>query len=139
MIFNNEVPGEIAKYFRDSYFFCLHKDANDPSKLRSIAVPSALRHAVTSHVTKTYKGHVAQKLLPYQYAVGVEGGMDFVIKTVRLAIEKYITTLFETGRTPSCAIVFAGILNMFNVVSREELMDTIRMDFPEMLSLTHLI
>ena len=82
LIFNNKVPERIAKYFRDSYLFCLHKDINDKSRLRPIAVPSALRRAVALHVAKTCKGRFAQRLLPQQYAVGVEGGMDFIIKTV---------------------------------------------------------
>ncbi len=56
----------------------------DPSE-----TPTAIRRIIASHVARTLCQKFANHLLPYNYAVGVPDGSDFVVKAMQLAIEKY--------------------------------------------------
>ena len=111
LVYNNIVPKEIGQYFTDTYLFCLYKDPHNLTKLRPLRVPSALRRIVASHVAKTGVTRFAQHLLPFNFAVRVDGGMDFVIKTMQLSIEKFITQRQEQDppQLPTRAALFADI------------------------------
>jgi hypothetical protein len=67
----------------DVYLFCLHKDASDHSKLRSLGIPTAIRQIIASHVAQSLKTKLAFHLLPYNYAVGVPDSSSFVIKAMQ--------------------------------------------------------
>ena len=47
--------------------------------------------------------------------------MDFIISTVRLGVEKYITKRQEDGLLPTRVLLSIDIKNMFNAVSRQKL------------------
>ena len=112
-------------YSRDSYLFCLYKDPEDLTKLCPIGIPSAIRQIITSHVADSTRQQFARRIPPYNYAVGVDGGMDFTIKSMQLSIEKYIQIPQQEGSLPTRAVVFADISNMFTSVSRKSLMNII--------------
>ena len=82
LVFRGLLPPEIAIYFTDAYLFLLHKDPDDPTKLRPIAIPSGMRRITTSHTMTSYRQLFAIDMLPLNYAIGVDDGMDFIIKTV---------------------------------------------------------
>ncbi|EJK62496.1 hypothetical protein THAOC_16889 [Thalassiosira oceanica] len=84
LVYQGLVPAPARRFFRDSYLFCLYKDPSDPSKLRPIGVPSALRRIIASHVAKVYKDTFAAHLLPFNFAVGVERGMTFATLVTQL-------------------------------------------------------
>ena len=65
--------------------------------------------------------------------------MDFIIKTMQLSIEKFIDSPQQRNETPSRAAIFIDLTNMFNSVSRQELFDIIKSDFPELSPLTSLL
>ena len=67
--------------------------------------------------------------------------MVFIIKTMQLSIEKFITQPQEISppQFPTRVAFFADIKNMFNCVSQEALMDTISNCFQELLPLAHLL
>jgi hypothetical protein len=90
LIYKNKLPNNIKRYFTDVYLFCLHKDPLDPTKLQPLGIPTAIQHIIASHVACTLCQKNANHLLPYNYAVGVPDGSDFVVKAMQLAIEKYI-------------------------------------------------
>lgn len=92
LIYSGQIPTITKKFFTDTYLFCLHKDNNDPSKLRPIGIPTAIRRLIASHIAITMKDKFATHLLPHNYAVGVNGGMDFIIKAMQLSIEHSIIT-----------------------------------------------
>jgi len=77
-------------------------------------------------------------MLPYNYAVGTPNGTNFIINTMQLQIEKYITHPQSKGSTPTRAAVFFDLTNQFNSVSREAFFDVINESFPEILPLTTL-
>ena len=59
-------------------------------KLRPIGIPSASRRIIASHVTALSKARFAMDLLPFNFTIGVNQGMDFIIKSTQLSIEQYI-------------------------------------------------
>ena len=94
---------------------------------------------MATHVANTWKDKFALHLLPYNYAVGIPNGMDFIIKSMQLSIEKFIDHPQQQQLTPSRAAIFVDLTNMFNSVSRAELFDIIATDFPELTPLTSLL
>ena len=138
LIFQNRVPRDVARYFTDTYLFCLHKDPTDHSKLRPIGIPSAMRRIIASHLAKYYRSRFAHHLLPFNLAVGVKGGMDFAIKATALQVERYIQQPQTRGELPSRVAIFIDLKNMFNLISREKLMSIIAERFPEMLQIAQL-
>ena len=142
IVFNAVVPTEVEQYFTDTYLFCLYKDPEDLSKLRPLGIPLALRRLVATHVAAYYRQRFAQKLLPINYAIGIDGGMDFVIKTMQLSIEKYIQEPQEdeaNPKLPTRAAVFVDLTNMFNNISRKELLDIVQECFPELVPMARLL
>ncbi|KAL7531801.1 hypothetical protein ACHAWF_003911, partial [Thalassiosira exigua] len=138
-IYRGQVPKAVQHYFSDGYLFCFFKDPANPSKLRPIQIPSALRRLIASHVCTYGRSRFAMDLLPYNFAVGVKGGMNFVTKAFQLISERYIEEPQLRGDCPSRAIVFFDIVNMFSEMSREELLDRIGERYPEMLPLALLL
>ena len=67
--------------------------------------------------------------------------MEFIIKTMQLAIEKFITQPQKVTppKFPTRTAFFTDIKNMFNCVSREALMEIVCTSFPKMLPLAHLL
>ena len=139
LIYHGQIPTIAKKFFTDTYLFCLHKDTNDPNKLRPIGIPTATRRIIASHIAFTLRDKFAHHLLPFNYAVGVAGGMDFIIKTIQLSIERHIIQPQHHDTTPTRAALFIDLTNMFNNVSREELFDIINTNFPELIPIATLI
>jgi hypothetical protein len=139
LIYQGNIPRIARAFFTDTYLFCLHKDPNDLTKLRPIGIPSAIRRIIASHIAKHWKDKFALHLLPYNFAVGIPNGMDFIIKTMQLSIEKFIDIPQQNNQLPSRAAIFVDLTNMFNSVSRHELFDIINSDFPELSQLTSLL
>ena len=137
-IYQNDIPPDITRYFTDVYLFCLHKDPSDPSKLRPLGIPTAIRRIIATHVARTLKQKFAYHLFPYNFAVGIEDGANFVVKAMQLAVEKYIDVPQQNDRLPTRAAVFFDLINQFNSVSRQEFFDVIGRHFPEILPLTTL-
>jgi hypothetical protein len=115
-----------------------HKDPTDPTKLRPLGIPTAIRRIIATHVARTLKSKFAAHLFPYNFAVGIEDGSSFVIKAMQLAVEKYIDSPQQNDYLPTRAAVFFDLTNQFNSVSRQEFFDVIRTHFPELLPLTTL-
>jgi len=77
-------------------------------------------------------------MLPFIYAVGTPSGSNFIITTMQLKIEKYITTPQSIDNLPSRAAIFFDLTNQFNSVSRQAFFNVIAKSFPEILPLTTL-
>ena len=138
-IFNGDLPPAIVPYFNDIYLFLLHKDPDDPSKLRPIGIPSALRRLICSHVAKSWSSTFARHLLPFNWAVGIDNGMDFAVRVTQLLVERYITGPQSKGDAPSRVLLSLDIVNMFNELSREEIFVIIERDFPDLLPLVRML
>jgi hypothetical protein len=138
-IYNGEVHDLIVPYLTSTYLFCLHKDLDDPTKLQPIGVPTAIRRILASHVAKTFRNTFARHLLPYNYAIGVPNGMDFVVKATQLQVDRFITQPQLRGDSPSRCLVSLDLKNMFNEISREKIFEIITAHFPELLPLTSML
>ena len=138
-IYQGQIPLRAQHFFTDTYLFCLPKDQNDKSKLCPIGIPSAIRHIIATHIAKQWRDKFALHLLPFNYAVGVPNGMNFIIKVMQLSLDKFIIQPQRNGLTPSRAAVFIDLTNMFNSVSRKELFNIIHTDFPELSPLASLM
>ena len=117
----------------------LEKDPDDKTKPRPLGVPSAIRRISAILVLSEYSSEFAAHLLPYNFAVGVGGGCDVIIKTLQLAVDKYISEKEDNGDLPSRCLVSLDIRNMFNAVSRERLREIISDKFPTLEAFSDLI
>jgi hypothetical protein len=88
-------------------------------------------------VARTLRDKFATHLLPFNFAVGVPDGSDFVVKAMQLAIEKYIDCPQQKQALPTRAAIFFDLTNQFNSVSREEFKNVIATSFPELPPSSH--
>ncbi|KAL7531115.1 hypothetical protein ACHAWF_003634, partial [Thalassiosira exigua] len=138
-IYNNDLDESVIPYFTNTYLFCLHKDEKDSEKQRPIGVPTALRRNITSHVAKSLRSKFARRLLPYNYAIGVDGGIDLIVRCAQLEVERHITLRQERDEAPTRAFISLDIANMFNCVSCKEIFRIVRRELPELLPLVDLL
>jgi len=139
LVFQGRVPEVVQCYLTDTYLFCFEKDPDDPTKLRPIGIPSALRRLAGKHINAVFTTRYAMDLLPFNVAIGVPGGMDFAIKSMQLSIEKFIQEPQRDGHLPLRAAVFLDLVNMFNSISREEMMHFIATQYPKLLPLAQML
>lgn len=126
-------------YLTNTYLFCLHKDETNLSKLRPIGVPTALRRIITSHVAKTFCHRFALNLLPFNFAIGIYSGMDFVVKASQLSVDKYITSKQKQGDAPSRCFVSLDLKNMFSELSREKIFELVQANYSELFPLVSML
>lgn len=93
---------------------------------------------MATHIAQQRKDKFALHLLPYNFAVGIPNGIDFVIRSMHLSIKKFINSPQQNNISPSRAAIFVDLTNMFNSLSCTELFDIINADFPELSPLTSL-
>jgi hypothetical protein len=124
-VINGEVPPQFQTFICQTYLIALEKDPDNKTKLRPLGVPSVIRRIAGILVLHEYAPTFAEYLLPFNYAIGVGGGVDVVIKTIQLAVYQYIIEPENNGDLPSCSLVSLDIRNMFNAVSRERLREII--------------
>ena len=138
-VINGDIPDGFQVFFRHTYLVALEKDPDDKTKLRPLGVPAAIRRIAAVLVLSEYSSQFAEHLLPFNFAVGVNGGIDVITKTIQLAIDKYIIEPEQNGQFPSRALVSLDIKNMFNAVSRERLRQVIAEKFPSLEAFADLI
>jgi hypothetical protein len=137
--YNGQVHPTIVPFFTSTYLFCLEKDPSDKSKLRPIGVPTAIRRLLASHIAKSFRVQFARHLLPFNYAIGVPGGMDFIVKSIQLQVDRFITQPQLAGDSPTRCLISLDLRNMFNEISRDDILDIIEADFPELLPLATML
>ena len=130
IIAQGNLPPAVTELIRTTYLVALQKDANDLTKLRPLGIPAAIRRITASMIVYKFKSDFAEYLLPFNYAVGISGGLDLITNTIRMGVEKYISTPEDNFELPSRALISIDIRNMFNAVSREKLREIIRLHFP---------
>ena len=138
-IINGEVPNKFKAFLRKTYVVALEKDPNDKTKLRPLGVPSAIRRIAANIVLHQYRSIFAEHILPFNFAIGIGGGCDVIVKTLQLAVDKYIIEPENNGDLPTRALVSLDIKNMFNAISREKLREVIAHKFPTLEPFADLI
>ncbi|KAL7540969.1 hypothetical protein ACHAWF_006828 [Thalassiosira exigua] len=139
--FSNNIfsDGRMQDYLTNTYSFCLYKDVSNPDQLRPIGVPTAMRRILCSHIASACRKRFARKLVPFNFAVGVEGGMDFMVRAAQLGVEKYITVRERDDLAPISLLLSLDLKNMFNELSRGDIFRIIRHDFLDLLPLVTLL
>ena len=94
-----------------------------------------MRRILANHVASSFRLRFARHLLPINFAIGVDAGMDFVTKSARLSVEQYITLEQRLGRAPTRCFILLDLKNMFNEMSREVIVEVIVSEFPKLLPL----
>lgn len=130
LVAQGHLPPAITELIRTTYLVALQKDANDLTKLRPLGIPAAIRRITASLIVNKFKSDFATYLLPFNYAVGISGGIDIITNTMRMGVEKFISKPEDNLELPSRALISIDIKNMFNAVSREELRRIIKEHFP---------
>jgi hypothetical protein len=138
IVANGQVTPKIKDLLQTTYMVALRKSETDPRKLRPLGIPSAIRRITAVAILQIYRSRFANNLLPFNYAFGVSGGVDFVASSVRLGVEKYIQNENDTV-LPSRSLVSLDIKNMFNAVSRQKLRQIIAIEFPELSAFADLL
>jgi len=136
---NSNIPEKIGNILRTTYLVALEKDPTDLSKLRPLGVPSAIRRITAICILHHYRSRFANHVLPFNYAISINGGIDIITTTMRLGVEKYIKKLEDSGRFPTRALVSLDISNMFNAISRQKLREIIHSKFPELIAFADLL
>ena len=118
MVANGDVPTKFQRVLRTTYLVALlEKDLDSKLKLRPLGIPSAIHPITTAAILSEYSSVLAENLLPLNFAVGVSGGCDLVVKTIRLGVDKYISQPELAGRLPTRSLVSLDRVNVFNAIS----------------------
>ena len=104
-----------------------------------IGVPTAIRWIITNHIALNFRRKFPRHLLSYNVAVGIDNGMDFVLKASQLAAEKYITKKEKNEQAPSCCFISLDLSNMFNEIFRDKFIEIIEQKYPELLLLVSML
>jgi hypothetical protein len=104
----------------------------DPTKLRPLGTPSAIRRIAAKVILHVFRTRLAKHLLPFNFAFGGNGGMDMIISTMRICVDKYIAQLEANGQLTSRVLLSLDIKNMFNAISRQKLREIVAIDFSEL-------
>ena len=73
-----------------------------------------------------YRFQFAEHLLPFNYAIGVNGGISMITNTIRLGVDKFIKEKERNNILPTRVLVSLDIRNMFNKISRQKLREIIK-------------
>ena len=127
LILNNTIPPAIKPLLAASHFMALHKDPDDPTKLRPISMGSALRRISGKYIMTLHSETFARILLPQgQFGIAIKGGLQFIVDSIRTLIHRYISTL-----NPTRILLLLDIINMFNSISRKAARDEL-IKYPEL-------
>ena len=111
----------------------------DPTKLRPLGIPSAIRTVATKVILHIFRISFAKHLLSFNFTFGVNGGTDLVISTMIIGINKYIAQLETEGRLLSRVLLSLDIKNMFNAISRQKFREIVAGDFLELEPFTNML
>ena len=78
----------------------------------------------------THQSQFAEHLLPFDYAIGVNGGIDVITHTIRLGVDKFTHSKETEDKLPTRALVSLDIRNMFNEISQQKLREIISPKYP---------
>ena len=108
-------------------FLCgarLHAARKKDGGIRPIAVGNILRRLVSKLVSYELAFKASKKLAPHQLGVGVRGGCEAIIHTVRKIVE-------EAG--PETSVLQADLINAFNLADRQTSFREVEKTLPECL------
>ena len=119
LLVNNQLHPELQTYFSSNWFMALHKDSEDKTKLRPIGMGTAYRRITGKYLMMLLDEEIAKVLTPHgQWGIAVRGGIDFMIHTSRVLVERYLKP-----NTESRTAIALDLVNCWNNASREAAQD----------------
>ena len=115
------VPEEVAPYLCGAR---LHAALKKDGGIRPIAVGNLLRRLVGKCCASELQHRAATLLSPNQLGVGVRGGCEAIVHTVREPLKA----------NPSLYLLQADLVNAFNLADRAAAMEDVAKLFPEILA-----
>ena len=115
------VPEEVAPYLCGAR---LHALLKKDGGLRPIAVGNLLRRLTSKLIATALADKAADLFAPHQLGVGVRGGCEAILHTVRQALEK----------SPEKWVLQGDFINAFNLASRDTTFREVEKVFPEALA-----
>ena len=115
------VPEEVAPFLSGAR---LHGAMKKDGGIRPIAVGNLLRRLVGKCCACKLQERAGAHLSPHQLGVGVQGGCEAIVHTVREALE----------RDPSLWLLQVDLVNAFNLANRDDAMEEVARLFPEILA-----
>jgi hypothetical protein len=67
--------------------------------LRPLGIGTSLRRLIECHITKVFAGLFGSNSTPFQYAIGIKGGIDFLIQTYFTILPSLPTIFTNIGMT----------------------------------------
>jgi hypothetical protein len=141
MIYQAQIPRNIKNTLHQALSLAYTKTPSDLTKLRPVAVGGGWRRAFTSTIVRDNNHLFTKHLMPYNFAIGVKGGTNFIYHTLTNEIEHYIhrpkSNIKKTP--PTRCLISLDITNMFNEVSRQKAMEIIDTHFKHLSPYTKLL
>jgi len=113
----------------------LFKDPTDTNAIRPIGIGVAWRRIATAHAVSVSKDKIASYLLPTQFAIGINGGIDLITHTMQIQADRYLSRNTSNTLPPTRAILMLDLANMFNSISMARARELIYLHFPFLLPL----
>ena len=124
---SGKVPSGISKYLAGGNLTAIIKDRPDSSPdVRPIAVGEALRRLVGKCLCQATKAKVADFFEPHQFGVACPLGAEKVIHNLRNCMD-------EHWNTEDFVVFKFDMRNVFNLVSRQAILDECGVHLPELL------
>ena len=116
-----KVPAEVSRYLCGAR---LHAALKKDGGIRPIAVGNILRRLTSKLVAVRLAQKAATKLAPHQLGVGVRGGCEGIVHTVRQVLEQ----------NPEKWLLQVDLINAFNLANRDAGFREVEQHFPECLA-----
>ena len=127
-------PEDVWLLLNPNYLQASHKDfQNHPEKLRPINMGTALRRNLCRHLVKALAPELAEFFISHQFAIGVSGGLDFIIHTVMQILQTRMDPRLNINAR--FALLALDFKNMFNEISRVKTREELATHFPQLLYL----
>ena len=134
----DRLPKTVRSLFTSVFYCMLYKDwPANPHKKRPIGVGGNWRRVTCSVNARHTAPYGAEDLLPRNYGIGVDGGAQFLVHTVTLEVERYVTRTPEElpFRPPTRCLLALDLVNMFNRMSRRRCRAILTRRFPHLVGL----
>jgi hypothetical protein len=115
LILNAQLPPDTYQFLCSNWFMALHKDPDNPDKLRRIGIGSAWRRLIGKYLVLVFALQIAALFLPLARSTRyscLRQYIDLIVYTPELQLELYLSPNKETKALP-----ILDLENMFNKTS----------------------
>ena len=127
LLISGKVPVQVTRFLAGGNLVALEKNKpNCPPDIRPIAVGEAIRRLVGKCLCSMTKAKAHDFLAPFQLGVACQGGAEKIIRGLRSCMD-------EHWQEVDFAVLKIDLLNAFNRVSRQAVLNACALHIPELL------